>query len=169
MVDRLVELILNIVLWTAQGISIVYEAKQKTTSKHDSFNRNHSKSSLSQLSSISQYPRAVLIASSSLSFGNACERLVNIAFETSQVFPTMMSTCGNVIEYINNELTKQYPNDIFHIVIGEDHGFGFSIDDNPYFAEILQERYRVLIFSTKQNDSKSVTNHTNHQMKFKWN
>jgi len=163
MVDHLVELIFNIILWTAQGITVFYEAKEKSS------DRSRNKRSLSQLSPISQYPRAVLIASSSINFGNDCERLINIAFQTSQTFPTMMSTCSDVSQYVRKELAKHYSDEYFHIIIGENHGFGFSVNDSEYYAEIEQDRYRVLIFATKQNpDSKSDTHDANSQMILKW-
>ena len=58
----------------------------------------------------------------------------------------------------------------FHIIIGENHQFGFSVDDGQYFAEIEQDRYRILIFSTKQNSAtKSDTHDADSQMKLKWN
>ena len=46
----------------------------------------------------------------------------------------MMSTYADVIEYLRKELAKQYPNEYFHIMIGENHAFGFSVDDGQYFA-----------------------------------
>ncbi len=162
MADRLVELIFNVVLWTAQGISIYLEAKEKSS------DRPRNKRSLSQLSS-SKHPRAVLIVSSSINFGNDCERLVNIAFQTSQTFPTMMSTCADISQYLRKELVKQNPDEYFHIIISENHEFGFSVGDSQYYAEIEQERYRVLIFATKQNSSiKSDAHDANSQMKLKW-
>ncbi len=118
----------------------------------------------------SQHERAVLIASSTINFGNDCERLVNIAFRTSQSFPTMMGTYADVIEYLRKELAKHYPDEYFHIIIGKNHAFGFSLDDSQYYAEIEQDRYRVLIFATKQNlHSKSDTHDANSQMSFVWN
>ncbi|CAF2410401.1 unnamed protein product [Rotaria sp. Silwood2] len=169
MADRLVELILNITLWTAQGICVFYEAKQRAKSQQESSSRDRSKRSLSQLSSISAYPRAVLIASSSIRFGNDCERLVNIAFQTSQTFPTIMGTCADVNQYLGKELRKQYPDECFHIIIGENHEFGFSVDDGQYFAEIEQNRYRVLIFATKRHSHiKLNTDDANSQMTLKW-
>ncbi|CAF0883490.1 unnamed protein product [Rotaria sp. Silwood1] len=170
MADRLVEFIINVALWTVQGICIAYEVKERSKSRHESSSHDLSRRSLSELSPISPYPRAVLIASSSIRFGNDCERLVNIAFQTSQTFPTMMSTCADVNEYLCRELTKQYPDECFHIIIGENHQFGFSVDDGQYFAEIEQDRYRVLIFATKQHShTKSNTHDANSQMILKWN
>jgi hypothetical protein len=117
-----------------------------------------------------QHARAVLTASSTITFGNDCERLVNIAFHTSQTFPTMMGTYADVSQYLRKELAKHHPNEYFHIIIGENHQFGFSVDDGQYFAEIEQDRYRILIFSTKQNSaSKSDTHDANSQMLFVWN
>jgi hypothetical protein len=117
-----------------------------------------------------QQERAVLLSSSSITFGNDCERLVNIAFRTSQSFPSMMSTYGDVIQYLRKELTKHYPNEYFHIIIGDNHAFGFSVDDSLYFAEIEQNLYRVLIFAGKQNpDIKSDTHDADSQIPFAWN
>ncbi len=162
MVDGLVELIFNIVLFAVQGTTIILEAKDRSS------NRGRNKRSLSQLSS-NKYPRAVLVASSFITFGNDCERLVNIAFQTSQTFPTMMSTCADISQYLRKELAKQYPDEYFHIIVSENHEFGFSVDDSQYYAEIQQDRYRVLIFATKQNPNiKSDTHDANSQMKLKW-
>ena len=170
MVDGLVELIIYTVLWTAQGISILFDAKQRSKAKQDSSSRSQSRATLSQLSLISQYSRAVLISSSSINFGNACERLVNIAFQTSQNFPTMMRTCADINKYILRELRKQYPDEYFHIIIGDNHAFGFSVGNDQYFAEIEQEQYRVLIFAAKQHSyTKLDTHDVNDQMELKWN
>ena len=117
-----------------------------------------------------QHDRAVLTASSTITFGNDCERLVNIAFRTSQSFPTMMSNCADISQYLRKELAKQYPDEYFHIIIGQNHAFGFSIDDGQYFAEIEQERYRVLIFSTKRESCTKIDTHdADSQMLFLWN
>jgi len=116
-----------------------------------------------------QHRRAVLIASSNITFGNDCERLVNIAFQTSQTFPKIMGTYSDVSEYLRKELAKQYPNEYFHIIIGQNQKFGFSVDDGQYFAEIEQDQYRVLIFTTKQNSqTKCDTHDANSQMLFVW-
>jgi hypothetical protein len=162
MVDGLAELILNVVSLTAQGISIYLQAKEQVS------DRPRNRRSLSSLSS-SKYPRAVLIVSSSINFGNDCERLINIAFQTSQTFPTMMSTCSDISQYLRKELAKQYSNEYFHIIISENHEFGFSVDDSQYYAEIEQDRYRVLIFASKQNPNiKSDTHDVNSQMRLQW-
>nr|ACI90377.1 hypothetical protein [Philodina roseola] len=119
-----------------------------------------------------KHNRAVLISSSAISFGNECERLVNIAFETSQTFVGMMSTFGEVSAYIRKELEKHYPDTHFHIVIGENKVFGFCVDDGEYFAEIEQERYRVLIFSSKRHpQTKCDDDHhdANSHFSFVWN
>ncbi|CAF1375446.1 unnamed protein product [Rotaria sordida] len=153
MVDGLIELIFNLTLWTFQGICIIFEAKEKTKSHQESSSRDRSKKSLSQLSPISSYPRAVLIASSSIKFGNDCERLVNIAFQTSQLFPTLMGTYADVNQYLCKELKKQYPDEYFHIII-----------------EIEQDRYRVLIYATKRySHIKFDTHDANSQASFVWN
>jgi hypothetical protein len=162
MVDKVVELLFNLVLWTAHGICLFYQAKE------DFSDRDRKKRSLSQLSS-SKYPRAVLITSNLITFGNDCERLVNIAFQTSQSFPTLMGTCANISRYLRKELAQQYPEEYFHIIIGENQKFGFSVDDSQYYAEIEQDQYRVLIFATKQNPHiKSDTHDANSQMILKW-
>jgi hypothetical protein len=162
MADRLVELIFNVALWTAQGVTIYLDARDRSS------NGSGNQQSLSERSA-SPYPRAVLTVSSSITFGNACERLVNIAFQTSQTFPSMMGTCADIIQYLRKELAKQYPNEYFHIIISENHQFGFSVDDSQYYSEIEQERYRVLIFSTKQNPNiKSDSHDVNNQMSLVW-
>ncbi len=138
---------------------------KKSTSSSQKQNRSLPVSSLS----LAQHRRAVLIASSNITFGNDCERLVNIAFETSQSFPTMMGTYADVSQYLRQELAKQYPNEYFHIIIGQNKKFGFSVDDGQYFAEIEQDRYRVLIFSTKQNSHTKFDIHdANSQKLFVW-
>ena len=115
------------------------------------------------------HARAVLINSSAISFGNDCERLVNIAFHTSQTFPSIIATYADLSSYLRKELAKQYPDQYFHIVVGESRGFGFSVDDGEYFAEIEQERYRVVIFSTKQSDqTKSDSHDANSQLALMW-
>ncbi|CAF3682717.1 unnamed protein product [Rotaria sp. Silwood1] len=115
------------------------------------------------------HPRAVLVAASSEEFGKACERLVNIAFHTSQTFPTMMGTCADISDYLRKELTKQYSNEHFHIVIGKNHAFDFVVVDAVYLAEIEQDRYRVLIFTTKQDvRSKADTHDANSAMSLDW-
>jgi len=141
---------------------------------HERGSKNSTKSTQPHIGSLHppsiQHARAVLTSSSTITFGNDCERLVNIAFQTSQSFPTMMGSYADIIQYLRKELAKQHPNEYFHIIIGENHQFGFSVDDGQYFAEIEQDRYRVLIFSTKQNSSaKSDTHDANSQMKLKWN
>lgn len=164
MVDRLVELIVNIVLWSIQGATIILDANQKSSK------RNGQIKSSPQVPPISPYPRAVLITTSSITFGNACERLVNIAFHTAQTFPTMMSSYADVHQYLYKELTKQYPDENFHIVIGENRAFGFSVEESQYFAEIEQERYRILIFTSKKHlYGKSDTHNADSQILFKWN
>ncbi|UJR21037.1 hypothetical protein I4U23_024137 [Adineta vaga] len=74
--------------------------------------------------------RAIVTASSTISFGNDCERLVNIAYQTSQTFPTMMSSYADVSDYLRKELAKQYPEEYFHIIIGENEMFGYSVKIN---------------------------------------
>jgi hypothetical protein len=117
-----------------------------------------------------QHPRAVLIASSSITFGNDCERLVNIAFRTSQSFPSMMGTYADVSQYLRKELAKHYPDEYFHTIIGENYAFGFSVDDSQYYAEIEQNLYRVLIFTTKRNPQIKLDTHdADSQISFAWN
>ena len=114
-------------------------------------------------------PRAVLLVSSNITFGNDCERLINIAFQTSQTFPKMMGTVADVTAHLQKELVKLYPGQSFHIIIGENQKLGFSVDDAEHFAEVEQERYRVLIFSTKQNSGIKLDAHdANSQMLLKW-
>lgn len=165
MAERLVELIFHIGIWTAQGVIVAMEASDRAKSQQGSSKNQQNK----RLSPITSYPRAVLISSSAMSFGSDCERLVNIAFQTSQTFPSMMRTYADVIEYLSKELKKRYPDEYFHIIISESDGFGLSIDENQYFAEIKQERYQVIIFSTKQNPKAKMDVHdANSQTPFVW-
>ncbi|CAF1409598.1 unnamed protein product [Adineta steineri] len=123
---------------------------------------------LSQSSNI-QHERAIVVDTSSSLFGSECQRLVNIVFQTSQAFPSIMSTYGNISQYIRKELFRKYPEEYFHIIIGENNAFGFAIDDGDYFAEIEQKQYRVLIFTTKTNPKVMYRiDDINSQMKLEW-
>jgi hypothetical protein len=120
-------------------------------------------------SSTKQHERAVLVEASSIIFGNECLRLVNIVFQTSQTFPSMMGTCGNISQYLRKELFKKYPGEYFHIVIGQNSAFGFAIDDGDYFAEMEQEQYRVLIYTTRLDKKVCLETHdANSQMMLEW-
>jgi hypothetical protein len=119
--------------------------------------------------STAQHERAVLAEVSSTTFGNECLRLVNIVFQTSQTFPSMMGTCGDISQFLRKELFKQYPGEYFHIIIGQNKAFGFAIDDSDYFAEMEQAQYRVLIFTTKLDKKvKQETHDANSQMPLEW-
>jgi len=162
MVNGVAELIFNLVGWTIQGVCLYLEVKDKGS------NSNQKKRSITNLPS-NKYPRAVLISSSPITFGNDCERLVNIAFQTNQTFPSMMGTCADISQYLRKELSKQYPDEHFHIIMGDNHAFGFSVDDGQYYAEIEQDVYRVLIFAAKQNPNiKSDIHDANSQMIIQW-
>ena len=116
-----------------------------------------------------QHERAILVEASSIQFGDECVRLVNIAFQTSQAFPSLMSTCGDISQHLRNELFKKYPGQYFHIIIGQNNAFGFAIDDDEYFAEIEQEQYRVLIFSTSFDKKVNLERHdANSLMILQW-
>lgn len=118
----------------------------------------------------SNHSRAVLISSSNITFGNDCERLVNIAFKTSQSFPSIIRTYSDCHHYPRTELAKQYPNESFCIIIGTNEHFGFAVEDGQYFAEIQHPQYHILIFTTKQNSQlKFDTHDANSQKAFKWN
>ncbi|CAF2579331.1 unnamed protein product [Rotaria sp. Silwood2] len=110
-----------------------------------------------------------LINSNTINFGNECIRLVNIAFHTSQIFPSMMSTFDDISQYLRKELRRRHSKKHFHIIIGENNGFSFLISDFEHFADIEQEQYRVLIFSTKSlHNVKVDTRNVNAQMKLHW-
>jgi hypothetical protein len=112
---------------------------------------------------------ATLIQSSTIAFGNECMRLVNIVLSTSQIFPTIMGTCDDVSRYLQKELIRRHSSKHFHIIIGKSDDFGFAISDCGHFAEIKQEQYRVLIFSTRQRKRIKVDSHdANSQMKLQW-
>lgn len=131
--------------------------------------QGRSKRSLTLQASPTQFSRAVLIVSSNINFGNDCERLINIAFQTSQTFSKLMDTYADVIQYMRKELTKHYPDEYFHIIIGENEKFAFAVDDTQHYAEIKQERYNVLIFGTKINSqTKSDSHDANSQMLLVW-
>ena len=117
----------------------------------------------------SSQPRAILKVSSHIEFGNTCERLVNIAFQTSQMFPKTMRTYGDLVKYMKDELSKLHSDELFHVIIGRNLQFGFSIDDASFFAEIEQQRYQVIIFNTKRSSStKSFDSDVNSQTVLDW-
>jgi len=123
---------------------------------------------LSQLS-ILRHERATLIDSSTIAFGNESMRLVNIVFHTSKMFPSIMGTSDRIGDYLQKELQRKHPKKHFHIIIGEDNGFSFAISHYSHFADIKQEQYRVLIFSTERNERiKMNTYDANSQMKLQW-
>lgn len=116
-----------------------------------------------------RYQRAILIEASSSIFGNECLRLVNIVFQTSQTFPLIMGTYGNINQYLRRELYRKYPNEYFQMIIGENKTFGFAIDDENYFVEIEQEQYRMIIFTTRLDRKNNLTTHdSNSQMILEW-
>lgn len=123
---------------------------------------------LSQSSS-TQYKHAILVEASSTTFGNECLRLVNIVFQTSQTFQSIMGTCGNISQYLQKELFKKYPWEYFHITIGENNAFGFAIEDGDYFAEMEQDQYRVIIFTTRFNRNINLIGQfANSEMMLEW-
>jgi hypothetical protein len=167
---------------TTSGIGIGSNAdgQRKNLNTHQSSDsRNHQEKklpviidiatpSLSQPSS-TQHERVILVEASSTTFGNECLRLVNIIFQTSQTFQSIMGTCGNVTQYLRKELFKKYPGEYFHIIIGQNKKFGFAINDGDYFAELEQKQYRVLIFTTKLDRKVNLATHeTNSQMMLEW-
>ncbi|UJR21036.1 hypothetical protein I4U23_024136 [Adineta vaga] len=169
MAHGLAELIINVGLWTVQGVCLAAEITDKIKSDEKKNDLSRHKRSLPSLISTSESPRAVLIESSSASFGHDCERAINIGFKTSQTFPSMMGTCADIDEYLRKELNKLYPQEYFYIIIGENNAFGFSVDAGQHFVEALYGKYRVLIFSTKKNpQTKFDTHDANSQMTFKW-
>lgn len=120
-------------------------------------------------SNVIQHERAMLVEASSSAFGDECLRLINIAFQTSQTFPSVMGTCGSISQHLRKELFKRFPSEYFHVVIGENDAFGFAIDDGDYFAEVEQEQYRVLIFTTRREGRVSLDRHdANSQMMLEW-
>lgn len=123
---------------------------------------------LSQLC-ILRNERATLIDSSTIKFGDECIRLVNIAFHTSKLFPSIMGTCDMINKYLQKELQRRHPKRYFQIIIAENNDFDFCISGYNHFAYIKQEQYRVLIFSTKPNETTKMDTHdTNNQMKLQW-
>ncbi|CAF1000695.1 unnamed protein product [Adineta ricciae] len=123
---------------------------------------------LSDLPAI-EHERAILVEASSSSFGSECLRLINIVFQTSQTFPSIMGTCGNISQYLRKELFKKYPDEYFHVILGQNNAFGFAIDDGDYFAEVEQEQYRVLIFTTRREQKVNLKIHdANSQMLLEW-
>jgi uncharacterized protein YozE (UPF0346 family) len=118
---------------------------------------------------ILRHERATLIDSCTIMFGNECTRLVNIAFHTSKMFPSMMNTYATISQYLQKELQRRHPKKHFHIIIAENDAFSFAISDYDHFADIKQEQYRVLIFSTKSHNKIKIDTHdVNNQMKLQW-
>ena len=75
----------------------------------------------------------------------------------------------NITQYLRKELYKRYPGEYFHVIIGQNNAYGFAIDDDHFFAEIEQEQYRVLIFTTNLNRKINFTSHdANSQMMLEW-
>lgn len=154
----------------AAGISgaIQSAASQRRAGTRTTISSQKNKIVTTNLSPV-QHPRAIVVVSSNITFGSDCERLVNIAFQTSQTFSNMMDTYADVIRYIQQELAKHYPDEHFHIIIGRNNQLGFAVDDSQHYAEIKQDRYTVLIFSTKVNSqTKSDTHDANSQMQLIW-
>ncbi|CAF1584428.1 unnamed protein product [Didymodactylos carnosus] len=89
------------------------------------------------------------------------ERLVNIAFSTSQSFPSLMNNYMDVIRYLKQELLKHYTTEEFIIIIGGTNSFNFDIDYGEYMAVVQQNNYKVLVYSTKRNLS-SITKTDTH-------
>ena len=113
--------------------------------------------------------QAALIESNAPLFGNACRRVVSIALQTSQVFPSMMDSYLSLCRYVRKQLTDQYLQRDFHILIADSTAIDFAIDEDTYFAVIQQEQYRVLIFSTERYKPMTRRTHTtNHSMKLQW-
>ena len=113
--------------------------------------------------------RSTLLDSSTIMFGYEAVRLVNIAFNTSKLFPSLMSTCDAVSEYLQEQLQRKHPRYHFHIIIAENDGFDFAVDNYVHFADIRYEQYRVVIFSTKsKGKTKMDTHDANNQMRLQW-
>jgi hypothetical protein len=171
--DRIIGEVFGRALVEVIGMGISAAARsllsQSSSNRSTTTKRKQNRSLPTPLAPPIHHERAVLITASTITFGNDCERLVNIAFHTSQTFPSIIATWADFSSYLRKELAKQYPSQHFHIVVGENQGFGFSVDDGEYFAEIEQKRYRVLIFSTKQNDqTKSDIHEANSQLALMW-
>ena len=164
MSNDLAVLFAHTVLSIVQTVFLCLEIKE-SISNDDSLKKN----SFAQLSS-SKYPRAVLIVSSEIKFGDDCKRLVDIAFQTSQTFPTMMSTYTDINEYLQKELAKHYSDEYFRIIFRENDRSDFSVDEGQYYGKTEQERYRVWIFWTQQDLSEKSDKHdTDSQtMRFNW-
>jgi len=79
-------------------IDAAVNAPRNENSSSNSTSSIHSQSRTLDVPPSVRHERAVLIASSTINFGNDCERLVNIAFRTSQSFPSMMSTYADLSE-----------------------------------------------------------------------
>jgi hypothetical protein len=120
-------------------------------------------------SSILSDERSTLLDSNTILFGYEAVRLVNIAFNTSKLFPSLMSNCDAVSEYLEGQLQRKHPRYHFHIIIAESDSFDFAIDNYVHFADIRHEQYRVVIFSTKPNQKTKLDRHdANNQMKLEW-
>lgn len=113
--------------------------------------------------------RATLIESNTPWFGTACVRLVNIAFQTSQMFPSLMSTYLTVSQYIRKQLIEQCPHQDVQIFIADNSTIDFAVGNTAHFALIQQEQYCMLIFSTNRRKAvKSRIDTVNSSTQLQW-
>nr|ACI90392.1 hypothetical protein [Philodina roseola] len=110
---------------------------------------------LSQLCVMRQ-EKATLIDSSTFIFGNMCLRLVHITLQTSQIFPSLMGSYLSVSQYLRQQLRKEYPYKDFYIIIADNDSIGFALGDGEQFAIVQQEKYRIMIFSTKKRGKNNL-------------
>jgi hypothetical protein len=122
-------------------------AQSSTLDLQEQFTTSLAMPKLVQLKTLPR-KQVTLITTNNKNFSNACLRLINIAFQTNQIFPSIMSTYLDMCKYLSQELVGQYPRCNIHVVIVDGDRWDFSIGDASEFVVIEQDKYRVLIFST---------------------
>jgi len=91
-------------------------------------------------------PRAHIIQSKGDGFGAYVERLINVAYETHQSFPNLITTLNDLINYIREQLERSYCQYQFSIIIGKD--FDYDQMSSHHSALIEHSGIKVLIFSS---------------------
>jgi len=91
-------------------------------------------------------PRAHIIQSKGDGFGAYVERLINVAHETNQSFPNLITTLDDLINYIREELERSYHQYQFSIIIGKD--FDYDQMSSHHSALIQHSGMKILIFSS---------------------
>lgn len=100
-------------------------------------------------------PRAYILQSKGDGFGSYIERLINVAHDTHRSFPTIMKTLNDLIDYIRDELERNYHHYQFSIIIGKHFDHDQILSD--YFTLIEHTGMKILIFSSIGCSYKVIT------------